>query len=116
MKLGHSEEIKFAETTGTITRFVVILEGVETMSILCDTADGAKTIRIAGDVNTDTLTSDTLDLISRDTKGVFKTYTKLHEDVDGIPLGAEERVDRKSVYGYVLPRLHLLLGRLLRAA
>lgn len=116
MKLDHTSEIKFAETTGTITRFVLVLEGLDTMSILCDMADGEKTIRIAGDVNTDTLTSDTLDLISRATEGVFTTYTKLLEDVDGMPLGAEERVDRKSVYGYILPCLHLMLGRLLRAA
>jgi len=117
MKLGHTnDEIKFAETIGTITRFVVLLDGIETMHLLCDAADPEKTIRIAAKFDADTLTSDTLALVTQTTKGHFTTYTKLLEDVDGMPLGTEERVDRKSVYGYILPRLHVMLGRLLRAA
>lgn len=109
MKLGHTnDEIKFAETTGTVTRFVVSLDGEETMDVLCDMADETKTIRIR---RSNRLVPDT-----QDTKGHFTTYTKLHEDVDGMPTGTEERVDRKSVYVYILPRLHVMLGRLLRAA
>lgn len=109
MKLGHTnDEIKFAETTGTVTRFVVVLDGEETMDILCDLADEAKTIRIR---RSNRLVPDT-----QDTKGCFTTYSKLLENVDGDPAGVEVRVDRKSVYGYILPRLHLMLGRLLRAA
>lgn len=109
MKLGHTnDEIKYDSTTGTVTKFVVVLDGEPTMEILCDTADEARTIRIqrAGRLVPDT----------QDTKGRFTTYTKLLEDADGMPLGTENRVDRKSVYVYILPRLHVMLGRLLRAA
>lgn len=111
MKLGHTnDEIKFAETTGTVTRFVVVLDGEETMSILCDMSDESKTIRIRPAV------TETFNEPGMATKGHFTTYTKLVENVDGNPLGAEERVDRKSVYAYIVPRLHVMLGRLLRAA
>ena len=106
MKLAHNAEIKFDATYGTTTRFVLILDGEHTMSINCDMADSDKAIHIVhpnGD-------------FALATKGRFTTYTKLLEDADGTPLGAEERVDRKSVYGYILPRLHVMLGRLLRAA
>jgi len=110
MKLGHAnDEIKYDATGGTVTRFLVILDGEPTMQILCDTADPEKTIRIArAGVDSAALTQDT--------KGRFTTYVKMLEDVDGVPLGTELRVDRKSVYGYTLPRLHVMLGRLLRAA
>jgi hypothetical protein len=79
------------------------------MQILCDMADPEKAIRIArAGVDSEALTQTT--------KGRFTIYTKLLEDADGAPLGTEERVDRKSVYGYIVPRLHVMLGRLLRAA
>lgn len=117
MKLdAPGNDIKFDATIGTITLFIVTLDGEPTMHILCDQADPAMVIRVAAKVDMDTLTSDTLDLIGQPTKGRFTTYTKLTENVDGEPTGAETRVDRKSVYTYVLPRLHVLLGRLLRAA
>jgi len=108
MKLGHTnDEIKYAETEGTVTRFVVILDGEQTLDIICDLADTERTIRVR--------TANRWETDTQDTKGRFTTYTKLLEDADGMPLGTEERVDRKSVYLYVLPRLHVLLGRLLRA-
>lgn len=118
MKLGHSaDEIKFGGTQNGISRYILMLDGEPTMYVLCDTTDTAKTIRIApATIDTDNLTSDTIDLVSRATKGQFQVTTKLLEGPDGEPLGTETRVDEKSVYTYVVPRLHVLLGRLLRAA
>lgn len=107
MKLGNAyDEIKYDATIGTITRFVVILDGEHTMTIQCDQADPERVITIL----------DADGNVALPTKGRFTTYAKLLEDADGMPLGTEERVDRKSVYGYILPRLHVMLGRLLRAA
>jgi hypothetical protein len=111
MKLGHAnDEIKYDTTVGTIVTFLVVLDGEPTMRILCDMADETRTIRI-----------DRADLpwspdLGHATKGRFNLVTKLTEDSEGVPLGTENRVDRKSVYGYILPRLHVMLGRLLRAA
>ncbi len=107
MKLGHTaDEIKYDATYGTVARYVLILDGEHTMTIQCDTADPKKTIKIvdpAGD-------------IIQDTKGCFTVTSELLTDADGMPLGVgESRVDEKSVYTYVVPRLHVLLGRLLRA-
>lgn len=110
MKLGHDNEIKFDETVGTVTRFVLVLDGEPTMHILCDSSDPERVIRIAR------VAGPGSSAILQDTKGRFTTYTKLLEDPDGSPLGTEARVDSKSVYRYVLPRLQTLLGRLLRAA
>jgi hypothetical protein len=107
MKLDSiGNEIKFDATYGTTAAFVLILDGEPTMRIYCDMADTEKTIKIADADGNHVL----------ETKGRFTTYTKLLEDGDGGPLGTEVRVDRKSVYGYILPRLHVMLGRLLRAA
>jgi hypothetical protein len=94
MKLGHTaDEIKYDETVGTTAHYLVILDGEPTMSILCDTADPEKVIRIRP---TGPATG------VQDTAGRFTMTT--------------ERVNEKSVYTYVVPRLHVLLGRLLRAA
>lgn len=106
MKLGHKDEIKFDAVYGTTTRFVLILDGEHTMTVQCDQADTDRVITIL-DANGDR---------AQATKGRFITYTKLLEGPDGSPLGTETRVDPKSVYAYVLPRLHVLLGRLLRTA
>lgn len=109
MKLGHTnDEIKFAEITGTVTRFVLILDGEETMDILCDLADAEKTIRVR---RSNRMVPDT-----QDTKGCFTVETKFLEDSEGQALGVADQVDTKSVFTYVIPRLHVLLGRLLRAA
>jgi hypothetical protein len=117
MKLGHAaDEIKYDATFSTVARYVVVLDGEPTMYILCDAADPGKVIRIAAKADMDALTSDTLDLLSQATKGRFATKTKILEDAEGAPLGTETYVDRKTVYSYILPRLHVLLGRLLRAA
>lgn len=106
MQLGHSaDEIKYDVTYGTTARYVVLLDGQPTMHILCDTTAPEKTIRIAsvgGGVVLETL-------------GRFTMATELLEDADGMPLGTSEQVNAKSVYLYVIPRLHVLLGRLLRA-
>jgi len=108
MKLGHSaDEIKYDTTHGTIARYVVILDGEETMQILCDSTDASKTIIVAPAKST---------LNAQPTAGRFTMKTELLEDADGMPLGTSEQVNEKSVYTYVLPRLHVLLGRLLRAA
>jgi len=108
MKLGHTnDEIKYDETDGTVAWYVLILDGEPTMYITCDTADSEKVIRIQRfETSADSLA----------TLGRFTTKTHLLQDVDGNPLGAETRVDEKSVYTYVIPRLHVLLGRLLRAS
>lgn len=108
MKLdAPNNEIKYAETDGTATRFVLILDGEPTMHIVCDMADADRIIYIAAASNLANVQA---------TKGRFELTSKLTEDADGMPLGAEQRVDRTSVYKYVIPRLHVLLGRLLRAA
>lgn len=108
MKLGHSaDEIKYDATHGTIARYLVILDSEPTMQILCDSADASKTIVIAPAATT---------LGALTTAGRFTVKTELLEDVNGMPLGTNEQVDEKSVYTYVIPRLHVLLGRLLRQA
>jgi hypothetical protein len=105
MKLGNpNDEIKFDANYGTVARYVVTLDGVPTLAIQCDTADKDRVIKVLDADGTRCLT----------TKGRWSLKTKLTEDADGLPLGTETYVDRKSVYGYVLPRLHVLLGRLLR--
>lgn len=107
MKLdAHNNEIKYIETLGQTTIFGVILDGELTMRILCRMDDEKRTIVIARPDSADVL----------ETKGRFEMVEKLLEGPDGSPLGVETRVDRKSVYRYILPRLHTMLGRLLRAA
>jgi hypothetical protein len=110
MKLGHeADEIKYDDTVDTITRYVVILEGKRVMDILCDSADPEKVIRIRP-------AGGKILAIAHDTAGRFTMTQKILENADGEPLGVEERVSEKSVYTYVVPRLHVLLARLLRAA
>lgn len=107
MKLGHpADEIKHETTEGTLSIYAVILEGHHVMSITCDTADTDRVIRIARPHDTGTL----------ETAGRFLLRTDLAEDSDGMPLGTVTTVDEKSVLTYVVPRLHILLGRLLRAS
>lgn len=106
MKLGHGNEIKFQTTYGTVTQYVLVLDGEDTMAITCDSADSDRAIRLI------TIGGDHCVV----TKGRFEMTVKMTEDADGIPSGVEPRVDSKSVYKYVLPRVHSLLGRLLRAA
>lgn len=109
MKLGHSaDEIKYDATTGTVARYVLILDGEPTMYILCDSADPGKVIRIAA--------AHPLGEVTHPTAGRFTMTQKFLESPDGEPLGIEEHVSEKSVYTYVVPRIHVLLGRLLRAA
>lgn len=109
MKLGHSaDEIKYDATDGTVARYVVLLDGEPTMIIACDSADPEKVIRIR--------TVGANGKGAQDTAGRFTMKTELLEDPDGMPLGTSEQVNEKSVYTYVVPRLHVLLGRLLRAA
>jgi hypothetical protein len=109
MKLGHTaDEIKYDETVGTVAHYLVILDGEPTMTILCDSADPEKIIRIRP--------SGGSKLATQTTAGRFAMATKFLESADGSPLGLSEQVDAKSVYTYVIPRLHVLLGRLLRAA
>lgn len=107
MKLGHTnDEIKFDGIDGTAARYLVILDSQPTMTILCDTADPEKIIKISCPK-----------VAPQATNGRFAMVTELLSDSDGMPLGVgEARVDEKSVYTYVIPRLHVLLGRLLRNA
>jgi hypothetical protein len=109
MKLGHTnDEIKYHSTSGTTARYILSLDGESTMHVLCDSADPEKIIRVAPAGHPDK---------EQATKGHFTMTTELLADADGMPLGVgEARVDEKSVYAYVIPRLHVLLGRLLRAA
>lgn len=105
MKLGHGSEIKYLDTLGTLVTFTLVLEGEPTLNIYCDTADPDRVIKVSSATELGrTIT----------TKGRFEMTTKLLEGPDGAPLGTETRVDRKTVYAYVIPRLPLLLGRLLR--
>lgn len=107
MQLGHSaDEIKFDAVYGTVARYVVNLDGEHTMTIQCDSANPEKVIQIL------TPNGD----FCQDTAGRFTMTTELLEDADGMPSGTSERVNEKSVYTYVVPRLPILLGRLLRAA
>lgn len=107
MNLGHTaDEIKYDATYGTVARYLVILDGEPTMAIQCDWANPDKVITIL------TIGGDHC----LATAGRFTMATKFLEGPDGSPVGMEERVDEKSVYTYVVPRLHVLLGRLLRAA
>ena len=109
MKLGHTnDEIKFdGVVKGTHTLYLVTLDGQPTMHIVCDIADETGTIHIRrfGDPAS-----------TQATNGRFAVTHKMTEDVDGVPLGVEPRVNEKSVYSYVVPRLPVLLGRLLRAS
>lgn len=108
MKLdAPGNEIKYHSTTGTVARYILSLDGEDTMHILCDAADPEKVIRIAPAGHPDK---------EQTTKGRFVMTEVFTEDPDGMPLGVESRVDEKSVYAYIIPRLHVLLGRLLRAA
>lgn len=110
MKLGHTnDEIKYDGTEGGVARYVVILDGEPTMHILCDT-------HAANDKRNIFISRPGLVQYAQATKGQFTTKTELLTDADGAPLGTETRVNEKSVYAYVIPRLHVLLGRLLRAA
>jgi hypothetical protein len=108
MNLGHAnDEIKYDETVGTIAHYLVILDGEPTMTILCDSNDPEKVIRIRAAGNVGGVQA---------TNGRFTMAQTFLETADGEPIGVEERVNEKSVYTYVGPRLHVLLGRLLRAA
>lgn len=110
MKLGHAnDEIKFdGIVKGTHALYLLILDGEPTMHIVCDSADEARTIYIRPYGNP---------AKTQPTAGTFTMTTELLTDADGAPLGVgEARVDEKSVYTYVIPRLHVLLGRLLRSA
>jgi len=110
MKLGHTnDEIKFdGVVKGSHALYLLILDGEPTMHIVCDAADETRTIYIRPYGNT----AKTLA-----TKGRFEMKSEILEDADGAPLGVgEPRVDEISVYKYVIPRLAVLLGRLLRAA
>jgi hypothetical protein len=111
MKLGHTaDEIKYDATFGTVARYVVVLDGEPTFYILCDSADPEKVIRIAR--HNGSVTGG----LTQATAGRFAMAAEILEGPDGEPLGMSERVNEKSVYTYVVPRLHVLLGRLLRAA
>lgn len=105
MKLGHGSEIKYLDTLGTLVTFALVLEGEHTLNIYCDTADPDRAIKVSSVTEPGrTIT----------TKGRFDLAVKMLEGPDGSPLGTETRVDRKTVYAYVISRLPLLLGRLLR--
>lgn len=108
MKIGHyGDEIKFDAIVGTTTRYAVIIGGETVMHVLCDIEDDEKVIRVASaDYPPNCLV----------TLGRFKLAQKFLEGPDGEPLGVETRVDVKSVYSYIVPRLRTMLGRLLRAA
>lgn len=106
MKLGYGNEIKFDLVNGTVTRYLVILDGEPTLAIQCDQADPERAIKIL------TIGGDH----SMVTKGRFELAQKLTENADGEPIGVETRVNSRSVYRYAVPRLHSLMGRLLRAA
>jgi hypothetical protein len=106
MKLGHGNEIKFLSILGTITFFMLVIDGEDTMRIACDSADPDKIIHI----------STANGAVSLPTKGRFELTAKMVTDADGAPLAMDQRVDSMGVYRYILPRVPRLLARLLRAA
>src|ERR1041384_3159935 len=124
MKLGHTnDEIKFSHTVGTVARYVVILDGEPTMHIFCDLVDETRTITIApakGNGGGEQAPKGTFTTHLDPPTAGARIAARRREppaDGDGVPLAAPKpRVDEKSVYAYVVPRLHVLLGRLLRAA
>lgn len=104
MKLGHSlDEITYAGQINGVDTYAVTLEGRPVMIVLCDHQDADRRILIANADGTAT----------QATKGVWTWYDKLVEDADGSPVGTLRQVDYKSVYAYVVPRLHVLIARLL---
>lgn len=46
------------------------------------------------------------------TTGTAKHVQTIVEDADGAPVGVTTRIDERTVYSYVLPRLHVLIARL----
>lgn len=106
MKLGHTlDEIVYTGTNGTVAQYEVRLEGRPVMLVWCDQAvsEGARHIWIARPDGS----------AAQPTKGMFTMYAKITTDADGVPTGMEPAVaDYRSVYTYVVPRLHLLIARL----
>lgn len=106
MKIGHElDEIKYTGTKGTVAEYTVSLEGRPVMLVWCDQAapEGKREIWIARPDGSN----------AQPTKGVFAMFVKVTEDSEGIPTGMDAPVaDFKSVYGYVLKRLHILIARL----
>lgn len=106
MKLGHElDEITYKETLGDTTVFVVRLEGKDAMRILCPESDPEKKIFIAKADGTG----------AQPTAGRFAMENGFLEDADGMPVGMSQRVSSQSVYTYIVPRLHIMLARLLAA-
>jgi hypothetical protein len=106
MKLGHElDEITYLETLGDTTVFIVRLEGRDAMRLLCPESDPEKKIFIAKADGTG----------AQPTRGQFQMEADFLETPDGEPAGMSQRVSSRSVYTYVVPRLHVLLSRLLAA-
>jgi hypothetical protein len=107
MKLGHiADEIKYTgdkELNGfTFSAYMVRLENRPVMEIMVHAVTGAIGIRKPGD------TSGEVEF----TAGTAQHCVQADEDVDGIPTGLTKRIDERTVYSYVLPRLHVLIARL----
>lgn len=106
MQLGHPlDEITYSGLSqdGSVDTYTVSLEGRPTMLVVCDHFDSKHRIRIAKPDGSG----------AQVTNGVWTWYDKLVEDADGSPVGTLRQVDYKSVYTYVVPRLHILIARLL---
>lgn len=105
MKIGHElDEIVYTSTDGTVAKYEVRLEGRPVMQIFCDEAAGPDNRRI--------WIAKPDGSAAQPTKGVYAMQADLAEDSDGTPLSVAQRVNERSVYAYVLPRLHLLIARL----
>lgn len=106
MKLGNGNEIRYDQTSNGVTQYTLVIDGEPTMLVTCNAADPDRVIKVA--------TIGGAHVVA--TKGRFEMAEKLTEDSDGAPLGVETRVDKHSVYRYILPRAARLMARLLREA
>lgn len=119
MKLGHeSDEIAYVTDLGTVSVYQVTLENRPVMRVTADRNDPNRGIRIAKADGTGVqLTKGQFTLTDVDPDGPMTMVM----GEDGVPEGfvpapGNGRVSEKSVYTYVLPRLHLLIARLFVSA
>jgi hypothetical protein len=108
MKLdADNNEIKYVGTDASVAKYLLVLDGEPTMQILCDYSNKDQRILIApvGAIS-----------MAQATKGQFTLTPDVYQNGNDEVTDVVLRVDEKSVYTYIVPRMHVLLGRLLRAA
>lgn len=107
--ISAKDKIYFSETTGTMSVYLVEVEGRVVMRVLANMSDPNQRIAITRPDGTG----------FQWTGGQFQVKTdgeQLVEDADGNPVGVVagmQRVSGVSIYTYVVPRMVRLLARLL---